>query len=111
MIRKLLTNLSTTLIATSIATSTALASTPYIDVVESALRSLAPGSEGLVWERTTNNSIAGYGPYESQWLLQTPNCWGDAACANAPGLQTLADAIYRDISAAEKWVDITTLIT
>lgn len=88
-----------------------LAETPHIDAVEAALRHLAPGSEGTVWQRTNGNDLAGYGPYKSDWLLQTPNCWGDAQCQKTSGTQTLADTIYRDISAAQHWVDITTLVT
>ena len=100
-----------TLLASALLSTQSLAATPHIDAVETALRDLAPGSEGTVWQRTTGNDIAGYGPYKSDWLLQTPNCWGDALCQQASGAQVLADTIYRDISAAQHWVDITTLVT
>ncbi|MCP4130446.1 MAG: phospholipase [bacterium] len=87
------------------------ADTPHLDAVEDRLRSLAPGSEGTVWERTEGNEIAGYGISGSDWLLQSPNCWGSADCSGAEGAQTLADTIYKDISQAREWVDITTLVT
>lgn len=103
--------MASTWLATTLLASQAMAATPHIDAVENALRDLTPGSEGKVWQRTSGNDIAGYGPYKSNWLLQTPDCWGDAQCQQASGVQTLADTIYRDIAAATQWVDITTLVT
>ncbi len=91
--------------------SVAFAETPHLDAVEAQLRNLAPGSEGIVWERTLGNNISGNGTNGGGWLLQSPDCWGDADCSKAVGAQTLADTIYMDIAAATQWVDITTLVT
>ncbi|MEM7155117.1 MAG: phospholipase [Myxococcota bacterium] len=86
------------------------AATPHIDRVEDALRDLAPGSEGTVWGRSVGNDISGYGVEGDEWLLQSPDCWGDAGC-DPLGAQVLADTIYEDIASAQEWVDITTLVT
>ena len=86
-----------------------LADTPHLDAVEKQIRTLAPGSEGEIWERTGGNEITGN--FRGGWLLQSPNCWGDAACSGSRGAQTLADTIYEDISQAQEWIDITTLVT
>ncbi|MCG8672897.1 MAG: hypothetical protein MI867_26100 [Pseudomonadales bacterium] len=93
----------------SVFSAGAIASTPHLDYVEDQLRNLAPGSEGSVWERTTGNDIAGY--QGADWLLQSPNCWGEIDCQQAPGAQQLADAIYQDLANAQEWIDITTLVT
>jgi phosphatidylserine/phosphatidylglycerophosphate/cardiolipin synthase-like enzyme len=95
------------ILSTVLFTSMVFAETPHLDAVEDALRDLTPGSEGKVWERTQGNEIAGYG----NWLLQSPNCWGDPSCSNPQGVKKLADTIYQDISQAQDWIDITTLVT
>lgn len=92
-----------------LAAGTATAATPHLDFVEDRLRELAPGSEGFVWERTQGNNINGF--QGDTWLLQSPNCWGQADCSNATGAQELADAIYNDLAQAQQWIDITTLVT
>lgn len=91
--------------------SNSLSNTPHIDFVENKLHQIAPLANGSVWQRTSGNKIAGYGQQEDSWLLQTPNCWGDASCANTGALERLANTIEQDISAAKYWVDITTLVT
>jgi hypothetical protein len=98
--------------AVCLPTSFATASnTPHIDYVESALNQLTPLSKNSVWQRTQGNKIAGYGQQSDSWLLQTPNCWGDAGCSDTGALTHFANTIEQDISNAQYWVDITTLVT
>ena len=108
---KLLSLLFCTSLAGFSAVATAQSNTPHLDAVEQTLLQLAPGSEGSVWERTTGNTISEYGANDSSWLLQTPNCWGDASCTDGNKVDDFADRIYQDISVATEWVDITTLVT
>lgn len=103
--------LAATTLLSSVGITHAQNTTPHIDAVTQTLENLAPGSQGSVWERTTGNQIVENGALDSSWLLQSPNCWGETDCSNATGAQALADAIYRDISNATQWIDITTLIT
>jgi len=83
--------------------------TPYLDAVQTSLKQVAPRGEGKVWKLTRGNTL------KPGWLLQTPNCWGDADvnknCArhNTPGAHALADQMRNDIASAKQWVDITTL--
>lgn len=94
-----------------LSTTFASANTPHMDAVENRLRFLAPGSEGVIWGRTEGNRVAGHGVGGEGWLMQSPDCWGEADCSRADGAQRLADSIYLDIAAAREWVDITTLVT
>jgi phosphatidylserine/phosphatidylglycerophosphate/cardiolipin synthase-like enzyme len=84
--------------------------TPHLDAVEAALRELSPGSEGRIWERSEGNRISEAGPEASDWLLQSPDCWGRAHCDGVAGAGVLADALFRDIAAATEWIDIATLV-
>ncbi|MER7759773.1 phospholipase [Streptomyces sp. NPDC097619] len=83
--------------------------TPHLDAVERALREVSPGLEGRVWERTSGNRLAGTAAEPSGWLLQTPGCWGDPACADRPGTRRLLTKMTEDIARAEHTVDISTL--
>ncbi|WP_237297192.1 hypothetical protein [Streptomyces sp. 3211] len=85
------------------------APTPHLDSVEQTLRQVSPGLEGSVWERTAGNRLGSSTPGAADWLLQTPGCWGDAACTDRPGTRRLLDKIRQDIAAARETVDISTL--
>ncbi|GAA4831919.1 phospholipase [Kitasatospora terrestris] len=76
----------------------------HLDAVERALREVSPGLEGTVWERTDGNALDPAG-----WLLQTPGCWGDAACADRPGTRALLDRMRSTVAAATRTVDVSTL--
>ncbi|WP_405445557.1 phospholipase [Streptomyces erythrochromogenes] len=85
------------------------APTPHLDSVEQTLRQVSPGLEGSVWERTSGNRLGSSAPGAADWLLQTPGCWGDAACTDRPGTRRLLDKMRQDIAAARETVDISTL--
>ncbi|WP_328740720.1 phospholipase [Streptomyces erythrochromogenes] len=85
------------------------APTPHLDSVEQTLRQVSPGLEGSVWERTSGNRLGSSTPGGADWLLQTPGCWGDAACTDRPGSRRLLDKMRQDIAAARETVDISTL--
>lgn len=89
--------------------SAADAPTPHLDSVEQTLRQVSPGLEGSVWERTAGNRLGSSVPGGADWLLQTPGCWGDAACADRPGSRRLLDKMRQDIAGARETVDISTL--
>ncbi|MFE3492987.1 phospholipase [Streptomyces sp. NPDC059175] len=82
---------------------------PHLDVVERTLREVSPGLEGQVWERTGGNALdTGVGG-PSDWLLQTPGCWGDPHCTERPGTDKLLARMTENISKATHTVDISTL--
>lgn len=83
--------------------------TPHLDAVEQTLRQVSPGLEGSVWERTAGNRLGASAPGGSDWLLQTPGCWGDATCADRPGSRRLLQKVREDIAGARQSVDISTL--
>lgn len=87
------------------------ADTPHIDFVQSRLMTAFPASQQALWPVSYNNRIEGYGDRSDNWLLQTPDCWGDAQCANSGALQRYTNTIRADIASARHWVDITTLVT
>lgn len=62
-----------------------------------------------MWERTAGNRLGSSVPGGADWLLQTPGCWGDAACADRPGTRRLLDKMRQDIAGARETVDISTL--
>ncbi|MCA6094233.1 phospholipase D-like domain-containing protein [Streptomyces sp. SCA3-4] len=82
---------------------------PHLDAVEKALREVSPGLEGDVWQRTDGNKLDASAADPSDWLLQTPGCWGDAACKERPGTQRLLAKVTENISKARRTVDISTL--
>ncbi|MCH0566257.1 MULTISPECIES: phospholipase D-like domain-containing protein [unclassified Streptomyces] len=84
-------------------------STPHLDRVEDALRRVSPGLEGRVWGRSAGNALAAESGDPAGWLLQTPGCWGDASCAQRAGSRKLLSAMTRDISRAQRTVDISSL--
>ncbi|MFF2044169.1 phospholipase D-like domain-containing protein [Kitasatospora sp. NPDC058170] len=83
--------------------------TPHLDAIESVLRQVSPGLEGAVWQRTEGNSLDTPAGDRAGWLLQTPGCWGDAACADRPGTRALLDRMTADIAGATRTVDVSTL--
>ncbi|MEV7615542.1 phospholipase D-like domain-containing protein [Streptomyces sp. NPDC089799] len=83
--------------------------TPHLDAVEQTLRQVSPGLEGSVWERTAGNRLDASAPGGADWLLQTPGCWGDPACADRPGTRRLLEKTTENISRARRSVDISTL--
>ncbi|QTI50340.1 hypothetical protein [Streptomyces nojiriensis] len=89
--------------------SAADAPTPHLDSVEQTLRQVSPGLEGSVWERTAGNRLGSSVPGGADWLLQTPGCWGDPACAERPGSRRLLEKMRQDIAGARETVDISTL--
>ncbi|MBV6697687.1 phospholipase [Kitasatospora aureofaciens] len=96
--------------ATAPADSTAQGdATPYLDAVEATLRQVSPGLEGSVWQRTAGNRLDAPAGDPGGWLLQTPGCWGDPACADRPGTRRLLDAMRENIARATRTVDISTL--
>jgi len=84
------------------------AATPHLDAVQAALKAKAPGFAGVLWNRTATNSVAG-DLGSGAWVLQTPDCWGQVACATPAGIERFLHALHDDLSAAEHIVDITTL--
>ncbi|MFD8985918.1 phospholipase D-like domain-containing protein, partial [Streptomyces sp. NPDC059564] len=83
--------------------------TPHLDSVEQTLRQVSPGLEGSVWERTAGNRLGSSAPGGSDWLLQSPGCWGDASCTERPGSRRLLEKMREDIAQARQSVDISTL--
>ncbi len=83
--------------------------TPHLDAVEKALREVSPGLEGDVWQRTEGNRLDATAADPSGWLLQTPGCWGDPACADRGATQRLLAKMTENISKARRTVDISTL--
>ncbi|MGI5341525.1 phospholipase D-like domain-containing protein [Streptomyces sp. CA-181903] len=82
---------------------------PHLDAVERTLRQVSPGLEGDVWQRTEGNKLDASAADPSDWLLQTPGCWGDAGCAERPGTKRLLAKMTENISRARRTVDISTL--
>ncbi|MEV6669207.1 phospholipase D-like domain-containing protein [Streptomyces sp. NPDC051162] len=83
--------------------------TPHLDAVEQTLRQVSPGLEGDVWERTSGNKLDASAADPTDWLLQTPGCWGDDKCAERPGTKRLLTKMTENISKAKRTVDISTL--
>ncbi|MFE0047605.1 phospholipase D-like domain-containing protein [Streptomyces albireticuli] len=83
--------------------------TPHLDAVEKTLRQVSPGLEGSVWERTAGNKLDASAGDPTDWLLQTPGCWGDDKCADRPGTKKLLAKMTENISKAQRTVDISTL--
>lgn len=98
-----------TLSATPALADTSAASAPHLDAVEQTLRQVSPGLEGSVWERTGGNTLASADGDTAGWLLQTPGCWGDAACTKRPGTEQLLAQTTATIGNATRTVDISTL--
>ncbi|MFF3765304.1 phospholipase D-like domain-containing protein [Streptomyces sp. NPDC001922] len=83
--------------------------TPHLDSIEKSLRETSPGLEGSVWQRTDGNRLDAPAGDPSGWLLQTPGCWGDAACKDRAGTRKLLDRMTRNIAEAKHTVDISSL--
>ncbi|GAA0421330.1 hypothetical protein GCM10010357_48340 [Streptomyces luteireticuli] len=83
--------------------------TPHLDAVERTLRQVSPGLEGEIWQRTEGNKLDASAADASDWLLQTPGCWGDDTCAQRPGTKRLLAKMTENIAAAKRTVDISTL--
>ncbi|MFF0416189.1 phospholipase [Kitasatospora sp. NPDC004745] len=83
--------------------------TPHLDAVEQALREVAPGLEGTVWQRTEGNSLDATADDPAGWLLQTPGCWGDSTCTDRPGTRALLDRMRANVASATRTVDVSTL--
>lgn len=83
--------------------------TPHLDAVEKTLRQVSPGLEGDIWQRTAGNKLDASAADPSDWLLQSPGCWGDATCADRPGTKRLLAKMTENISKAKRTVDISTL--
>ncbi|MEU7135642.1 phospholipase D-like domain-containing protein [Streptomyces sp. NPDC046261] len=83
--------------------------TPHLDAVEKTLRQVSPGLEGDIWQRTAGNKLDASAADPTDWLLQTPGCWGDDKCADRPGTKRLLAKMTENISKAKRTVDISTL--
>ncbi|GAA2143248.1 hypothetical protein GCM10009760_29350 [Kitasatospora kazusensis] len=83
--------------------------TPHLDAIEQTLRQVSPGLEGSVWQRTDGNSLDAAAGDPAAWLLQTPGCWGDPACADRAGTRQLLARITGNIAKATRTVDISSL--
>jgi phosphatidylserine/phosphatidylglycerophosphate/cardiolipin synthase-like enzyme len=82
----------------------ASAATPYLDAVARTLRERSPGTKGKVWWVSDENRLP------SDWLLQTPDCWGRSDCGKPPPGGRRVVARMRDmIAGAHKSVDIAEL--
>ncbi|MFF8731477.1 phospholipase D-like domain-containing protein [Streptomyces sp. NPDC015171] len=95
--------------APAFADSAGPSATPHLDSVEQTLREVSPGLEGSVWERTEGNRLDSSTAGGSDWLLQTPGCWGDDKCAERPGTERLLAKMTENISKATHTVDISSL--
>ncbi|RJQ76316.1 phospholipase [Pseudonocardiaceae bacterium YIM PH 21723] len=84
-------------------------STPHLDIVQKSLKETSPGLEGSLWQRTEGNKLDNSADKPASWLLQTPGCWGDAACKDRSGTDQLIDRMTQHISQAERSVDISGL--
>jgi len=84
------------------------APTPHLDGVEATLRRHSPNFEGKVWNRTAGNALDG-NVDAGDWILQTPDCWGQSGCEHPTGQARWLDALRHDLARAEHVVDITTL--
>jgi hypothetical protein len=74
-----------------------------IDSVAERLAVTAPDGEGSTWNITDGNAVTG------DWLLQTPNCWGQADCAHPIGIEKFESAIRDLVGSARTSVDLVTL--
>lgn len=82
----------------------ASAATPYLDAVANTLRDRSPGTEGRAWWLSTENELP------SDWLLQTPDCWGQSECSvPPPGGNRVLGRMREMIASARKFVDIAEL--
>jgi phosphatidylserine/phosphatidylglycerophosphate/cardiolipin synthase-like enzyme len=77
-----------------------------LDQVVAALRRVSPQTEGTVWQDTTGNRLPGT---VDEWFLQTPRCWGSAACDRPVGTDELLEQLADLIASSTVSVDITTL--
>jgi phosphatidylserine/phosphatidylglycerophosphate/cardiolipin synthase-like enzyme len=79
----------------------AYAATPHIDAVAHELNHRSPGTEGKVWWISHGNSLPG------DWLLQTPNCWGQLQCGTdlPPGAGPILSRITQMVAGAQRSVD------
>jgi hypothetical protein len=87
----------------------AASATPHLDAVERTLREVSPGLEGSVWQRTSGNSLDAPGGDPAGWLLTTPGCWGDNACADRSATRRLLATMTANVAKATRTVDISTL--
>jgi phosphatidylserine/phosphatidylglycerophosphate/cardiolipin synthase-like enzyme len=87
------------------ARATALPATPHIDAVSHALDERNPGTQGKVWWMSRRNTLP------ANWLLQTPNCWGQTTCGQGlpPGAAPILSRMTQMIAGARRSVDITGL--
>jgi phosphatidylserine/phosphatidylglycerophosphate/cardiolipin synthase-like enzyme len=75
---------------------------PHIAAVAKVLRDRNPGTEGEVWGISQKNTLP------SDWLLQTPDCWGMSSCGPGPlppSGKPITDRITQMIAGAQKSVD------
>jgi phosphatidylserine/phosphatidylglycerophosphate/cardiolipin synthase-like enzyme len=80
-------------------------STPsHLTSIAKTLRDRSPGTEGKVWWMTDGNQ------FPSDWLLQTPDCWGKSDCGQPPpGQKRILEKMKDMIASAKHGVDLTEL--
>ncbi len=106
--------LPTSLVGASVAGGAAPApvAPPHIAAVIQAIeQSASQGGvnlEGKAWQLTQGNALSD--APSGNWLLQTPNCWGDPQCSPAQGQTHFLQALTQEISTAQTLVDITGLL-
>lgn len=89
--------------------------TPHLDAVAAGIRDMekrtgSDSSEGLLWEVTKGNSLAGLGSSRPGWITRTSDCWGaTTACDSSAVQQQLTSTIRNIIGNAETLVDISSL--
>jgi hypothetical protein len=73
---------------------------PHLKAVITKLEQTSPGSYGSVWWYSTGNTLP------SDWLLPTPNCWGQTSCSEPPpGGKKITDTITAMVARARRIVD------
>lgn len=89
--------------------------TPHINSVANEIRQMqtrtgSDSSEGLLWQVTDGNTLAGAGGMAPGWLIRTSDCWGVTTACDSSGVQTRMTTSIRDIiGSAEVLVDISSL--
>lgn len=54
------------------------------------MRNVPPSSSGVGYQRTRYNGLSATAVGAISWLLQTPDCWGQRACAGAVPVRPIA---------------------
>jgi phosphatidylserine/phosphatidylglycerophosphate/cardiolipin synthase-like enzyme len=86
--------------------------TPILDAVVAELEMVSPGLRGEIWERTAGNKLDALVDQPYSWILQVPDCWGEATkhvgVDKNVGIERLLAKVTANIAQAQRCVDITT---